>query len=49
MCGIFIVLSSSNRVDRAHFNLARDTLIHRGPDASGSVFLQNDHVSTVSY
>lgn len=45
MCGIFVVLRSDNAIDRGRFNKARDTLIHRGPDAAGSVFLQNDRVA----
>ena len=45
MCGIFVVLSLNNTIDQGRFNQARDTLTHRGPDASGSVFLQNDRVA----
>ena len=45
MCGIFIVLTSSNEVDRPRFIKARDQQTHRGPDAEGSIFLQNGRVA----
>lgn len=43
MCGILIALSRKP-LDRAHFDAARDTMIHRGPDAQQSVFLEADTV-----
>ena len=39
MCGILIAYAP-NPIDRARFDAARDTLIHRGPDAQQSVFLE---------
>ena len=39
MCGILITYAPAP-VDRARFDVARDTLIHRGPDAQQSVFLE---------
>jgi asparagine synthase (glutamine-hydrolysing) len=41
MCGILIAYGA-RPVDRARFDAARDTLVHRGPDAQRSVFLEND-------
>ena len=39
MCGILLAYGGPV-IDRKKFNVARDTLIHRGPDAQQSVFLE---------
>jgi asparagine synthase (glutamine-hydrolysing) len=44
MCGILLAYSD-RPIDRARFDLARDTLIHRGPDAQQSVFLDEDRLA----
>lgn len=41
MCGILLAYGGKS-IDRGRFDAARDTLIHRGPDAQNSVFLEND-------
>lgn len=41
MCGILLAFGNKS-VDRQSFDLARDALIHRGPDAQQSAFLEND-------
>lgn len=45
MCGILLALSRNNAIDRTRFNIARDSLTHRGPDAFGSVFLEESRVA----
>ena len=45
MCGIVVALSASKAIDRDTFKSARDAMLHRGPDAAGAVFLQNDRVA----
>ena len=36
MCGIFGVISPNKSIDSQKFRLSLDTLVHRGPDASGT-------------
>lgn len=45
MCGFLIQIDNASQVDRDCFNAARDSMTHRGPDAFGSVFLQDGHVA----
>lgn len=45
MCGILVALSLNKPINHAHFDEARDSMRHRGPDAAGSVFFQNSKVA----
>lgn len=45
MCGILGLIQKAPSIDHFHFNRARDTLSHRGPDTSGSRFFDNDRVA----
>lgn len=44
MCGILIVFGL-NPINRARFDAARDTLLHRGPDAQQSAFLEDGRLA----
>ena len=45
MCGFIVAMSINSAIDRGRFDVARDTLQHRGPDGFGSRFFSNDHVA----
>lgn len=45
MCGFIINFSISSPVNDVIFNKARDLMYHRGPDAAGTVILNNGHVA----
>jgi asparagine synthase (glutamine-hydrolysing) len=44
MCGILLAIDLRKPLDRGRFDTARDTLTHRGPDASGTAILANGAV-----
>jgi len=45
VCGFIVVASTDRVIDRQTFNIARDTMFHRGPDAGDSQFFDQDHVA----
>lgn len=45
MCGLIFNISNDSPIDRERFNKARDTMYHRGPDASGTVILGDGRIA----
>lgn len=45
MCGIVGLVQKSETIEQVHFNQARDRLVHRGPDASGSKFFEAGRIA----
>lgn len=45
MGGIMFALSREDAIDRGRFESARDSLVHRGPDAAGAAYLDHNRVA----
>jgi asparagine synthase (glutamine-hydrolysing) len=45
VCRFIAAISRDQAIDRETFDIARDTMYHRGPDASGSQFFSGDRVA----
>lgn len=45
MCGIFLAVSTRHPIAPERFDTARDTLLHRGPDAAGTAILDDGRVA----